>query len=148
MVDPELAYLAGFFDGEGCVTVGRGKSPGVMSLFIKVGQVNPAPLERFRQRFGGAIHPLSRYGNQRQAYQWTLSTKKAQAALEQLLPYLQVKQDEARMAIALQWQISESGRHGRKRLDPLDIAGREALYERIHQAKHFDYDATGQIIFQ
>lgn len=148
MVDPaELAYLAGFFDGEGCITVVR-RSRGNMTLAVRTSQVNPAPLYRFARAFGGEVQPIkgTLQPNRRQAFQWGRYSQNASDVLEALLPYLQVKRGEAEMGIALHWNIRQfDGRGKRVPVDELDVQLREWIYDMLRQAKHLDYDLVGEV---
>lgn len=69
----ELVWLAAFFSGEGCVSVGRNAS-GRAYLQVALSNTDKAAVERFRQRFGGSVYetPPGRSGNplQRQML-WT-----------------------------------------------------------------------------
>ena len=53
-----LAYLAGFFDGEGCVYILRGKGKtGLLSYNLEISFTNSnlVPLELARDVFGGTL---------------------------------------------------------------------------------------------
>lgn len=51
--DTERAWAAGFFDGEGWVGVSRDKRPGRrLGLQLSIEQVDPRPLERFKNAVG------------------------------------------------------------------------------------------------
>lgn len=106
MVDVELAYLAGFFDGEGSISISRhGRGDRSLSLHLQVPQIVRAPLERFQARFGGTIHltgrgqsPLSR----RPIWSWHAGPRAGAAALGAMLPYLIVKRQQADIALEFQ----------------------------------------------
>lgn len=148
MVEPtELAYLAGFFDGEGCITVVR-RERGKMTLAVRTSQVNPAPLYRFVKAFGGKVEPIkgSLQPGRRQAYQWGRYSQNASDVLEALLPYLQVKRAEAEMGIALHWNITQTdGRRHKGPLAEIDIQAREWIYDMLKYVKHVDYDLVGRV---
>lgn len=107
---PEIiAYLAGFFDGEGCIrvavnraSVSNGKNP-IYRLVMLVNQRTDhrEPLELLQETFGGNLNDM-RNGTERNAptSSWQLGGRKAEAALEQMLPYLRVKHVHARAALA------------------------------------------------
>ncbi len=96
---PRLAYLAGFFDGEGCISIHGGKkwAPHVR---LDVGNSNIAPLQLFEGAFGGSIR---RYvlKNGKQFFNWTANPEVAAGVLEAFLPYLTVKKRQARIAVKL-----------------------------------------------
>ena len=84
---PNLSYLAGFFDGEGCIRIN--KTHGHYALIIQVSQCNRWVLELFKMHFGGSIHhrEQSRYPSS----MWSISSWKASAFLEIIEPYLMLK---------------------------------------------------------
>jgi len=78
----ELAWAAGFFDGEGSTCVERK----VNRLILSVGQNNPIPLQRFVDVVGFG---LKVYGPHKDGgYKVTTSSKKALAVAIKLWPYL------------------------------------------------------------
>lgn len=105
----ELAWAAGFFDGEGYVTIGKRKSVvnGKIyeSLYLRVGinHVAPEPLTKMHELFGGAIEYTAKVaGNRKPRYRWVVNTKKAQEVLVQLLPYMRNKNKVAVLGIEFQ----------------------------------------------
>lgn len=55
----DLAWAAGFFDGEGCFSVARTK--GSMSVKVTISQAHPEVLDRFRDIVGrGTVLPKTR----------------------------------------------------------------------------------------
>lgn len=83
----ELAWAAGFFDGEGSAFQMRGKKPGQVYLALQVSQKDKRPLERFSKALGiGRVRgPYKSHNGQSF---WAVSGKKAQVVIEQLWPYL------------------------------------------------------------
>lgn len=68
----ELAWAAGFFDGEGTFTVRR-SSQGYRSPVFSVHQVDPRPLRRFHQAVGGLGNfygPSPGRGRRSPIYHW------------------------------------------------------------------------------
>jgi len=80
--DTEIAWAAGFFDGEGSVFVNRikrqkggttGKMYPVVSVSLSISQVEPEPLERFTRAVGGRkpMGPYKpRHANAKPYYRW------------------------------------------------------------------------------
>jgi len=119
----ELSYLAGFFDGEGCVLFDR----------IMVDNTNPHILEKFFIRFGcGRIYLKKPPGDHnRSHYRWVAYGEKARNALREMMPYLIEKKYQA--------------------LINLDILNHEAtslkraeLKTKIKQLKRVNYDGYEQ----
>ena len=83
----ELSYLAGFFDGEGCVLYDR----------IMVDNTNPYILEKYLIAFeGGRIYLKSPAGpNNRAGYRWVAYGNTARNALRKMMPYLMEKKEQA-----------------------------------------------------
>ncbi|CAE8616370.1 unnamed protein product [Polarella glacialis] len=75
----DLEYLAGFFDGDGCVTAGWSKG----SCRLKVSQVSDRgeASVRFHAAFGGGIYALGQgRGAQKPSVQWPVSGQDGRAA--------------------------------------------------------------------
>lgn len=116
-----LAYAAGLFDGEGCVTISltrpkmqtnRRLTPRY-DLQTKISNTHRPILEWMHDNFGGVIithYPRSKNrdaSNWRQAWIWQIKCYPAQKVLELLLPYLKIKREQAILAIEFQ-QFSQS----------------------------------------
>jgi|SRR5215831_4650272 len=92
-------WAAGFFDGEGCISLGKpqGRATGYR-LVVKVAQKVDPPLKRLQRNFGGSLWEDKRYGS----WQWQVCGDTASAFLLEILPYLIVKQKQAQVAVAFQ----------------------------------------------
>lgn len=98
----ELAWAAGFFDGEGHTGL-QSKSQKYRYLRLTVGQTEPTTLERFQKAvgYGNITGPYPRKGTRKDVWVWQTTSKKAHEALNRLLPYLSgPKREQARLAIA------------------------------------------------
>ena len=84
--DVELAWAAGFFDGEGCTSVLSAKRDRYTYLRMGVSQKNPALLEKFQRIVGcGKIYK----SNQRPIHSWDCYIEKdCEAVLAMLWPYI------------------------------------------------------------
>ncbi len=93
-VDPELelAWAAGFFDGEGSVSVHRDKRPGRRPvLHLDIEQVDPRPLRRFALAVGftGSITKReSRSNGRRPIYRITMGENRTINTIGALWDYL------------------------------------------------------------
>ena len=104
-----LQYIAGFFDGEGCVNMARLRS----SIFPRVLIVHTDRyiLELLQEQFGGDINPVHhRRENWKPSWIWRLSWKPAVDFLRKIEPYLVVKDQQALTAIA--WDEARPGHGG------------------------------------
>ena len=126
-----IAYLAGFFDGEGCITIQRrrnGKGRSYHYLEVQVTNTDRFSLELYRFTFGGNINPLRDrrspdHPGWLPRYIWQLEGKEAGECLRTLLPYLGLKRPQAEVGIEFQ-EVKENKIH--KRLTEEQIAVREA----------------------
>lgn len=97
----ELSYIAGFFDGEGCIFLKKsikGKNYSY-SLQIRVSATYVPTLEFVRDAFGGTVHLEKKYAtHHKQSYGWGLVGKDAHRFLVAIIPYLREKRDQALLA--------------------------------------------------
>ena len=102
-IETELAYLAGIVDGEGSIGAHwRSHSSVNIQVNIQVGMTQVGAVELFVKVFGGHIHIEKRVTKSgKPIYKWRLNCRKAADCLEKLLPYLIIKREQARDAIAL-----------------------------------------------
>jgi hypothetical protein len=104
--EAELAWMAGFFDGEGYIGISRTGGHFRLrghALRVAVTQVTREPLVPF-SLFGGNLHlrQHSPRPNERRIYQWHSSAGVAAECLRTLRPYLRLKGEQADVAIAFQ----------------------------------------------
>ena len=132
----ERAYAAGFFDGEGTVTIRTElrKTCKTHVLQIAIGITDRAPLEWMSERFGGNIRgPVIRASERHKPiYFWQLSAAKAGTFLEEVRPYLLLKAKQADIALELRRIKGSQG------VRPSDeqIAARDALKEALTVLNH------------
>jgi len=93
-----MAYLAGFFDGEGSITV----RPGRRTFTLTVVQVDIRPLKLFKEAFGGTVSRRTAPTSPRhqQSYRWDIYAG-SWLVLYALRPYLIVKAEAADRALAI-----------------------------------------------
>lgn len=95
------AYFAGFFDGEGHISISNDpRRQWSYYVCISASQNDKRPLEMLVKVFGGKIHAkkrTARYKNQ--CYEWKCGGKDAFWALWRMLPWLIVKKEKARAAV-------------------------------------------------
>ncbi|HEY1197289.1 MAG TPA: hypothetical protein VGG32_00995 [Thermoplasmata archaeon] len=128
MRDTEIAYLAGLFDGEGClmIRVGRGRYYDVIG---DITSVDEAPIRWLEQvtGVGHVQHNIPRNGN-RPWYNWRVSTRQLEPLLRAMLPYLIIKRERAELALQF---ISGLKRAGPVLLTPETLALRESYRLRM-----------------
>lgn len=100
----QIIYAAGFFDGEGSVTLAKPNSsyPNYVLLRVDIGQTSKPVLDWFQEVWGGAIHyrNANRGRSVKENWQWYISGVRAQVFLIDVLPYLKVKQDSVTIKLA------------------------------------------------
>ena len=93
------AYIAGFFDGEGCVNFARCRTTFFPRVLIT--NTNIDVLKKIQNKFGGDIKPLSyKKENWKQGYSLRISWSKAIDFLSEIYPYLFLKADQAETVFA------------------------------------------------
>ena len=97
--DKELAYTAGFFDGEGCIQISsRG------NLAVTVDNADIEPLQFFMDVFGGSITVSKCATKERKKiYRWSIIEEEAPEFLRTILPYLICKKAEATLGIEFEF---------------------------------------------
>jgi hypothetical protein len=100
-------YVAGFFDGEGCVGVyPSGKSLRLKVQLIQVAtQQSAAIMGRLFGEFGGNLSFRKRRGT-KTVLAWQLDANKAVTFLKWIQPYVLIKRDQ--IDLAVYWQQNRS----------------------------------------
>jgi len=102
----ELNYLAGLFDGEGCICVvkhksHRGKTP-AYQLHCTVGMCNHYAPSLFHDTFGGHLSHYNHKLTQKAYWYWGIASQAALSFLRAISPYFRLKAQEAEIAIEFQ----------------------------------------------
>lgn len=133
-----LSYLAGFFDGEGSISIlKRKKGSWNVSHFIRVsiGQKDGATLDWIKDGFGGNVYIVSRDGS----YVWAVSDYKGYDFLKTLVPFLHYKKPQAELAIKFyEERIMDSRRetkHKHTALTQNELFLREKMFEEMKLLK-------------
>ena len=129
MSKTDLAYIAGFFDGEGCISIkrirNRNRPFNQYQLEVTVGSTDEWVCERFKFVFGGNVRKTkSRNPNWKPFWVWRASSKTAGVFLKVIIPYLHLKRDRAE--IALTFQRARSIKQDRRSLTSEEMALEEA----------------------
>jgi len=129
--DRKLAYLAGLFDGEGCVTIGLTKGKARLQpmhlLICVLSMTTHDAVKEYHDRFGGLFDgPIVRPPRQ-DMWRWRVNANKALKFLKVMRPYLKVKSAQADVGIEFQEDKPRSGVTTKKELER-----RESLRWRIY----------------
>lgn len=139
----DLAWAAGFFDGEGYITIGRRKSTISGKFYnhhylrIGINHVAKEPIHEMIRIFGGNLQhqKLNKVvGNRIPRLQWVCNTKKAEEVLRSMMPYLRNKNRSAEIAFEY---LKTIGRVGLRLLDGVDEE-RERLRIALQDANKLD----------
>lgn len=102
----DLYYMAGLFDGEGYISIRKQVQHDkyeCYSLMVGINMVDEEPIKLFRKAFGGKIKLRNGGGdNWKPQYRWRLEASSAYHCIEVLYPYLRLKSDKAKLALAFQ----------------------------------------------
>ncbi len=135
--DEELAYIAGFFDGEGSVTIHenckpspRGKSPN-HTLQVSIGNTDPSILVWIQKEFGGSLTNRPAPNERSKAVtQWTVRARSAFPFLLAIEPFVRMKKPQIQKAIEFQ---SSKSMVGPKRVSSEVLVWREAQRQIIRK---------------
>ena len=130
----QVAWAAGFVDGEGCITIQKSYAPSkqgwhAMSLMMRVTQKRRQPLDTLASLFGGEVKPM----RSRPYFDWTLSAAHTASALREMLPYLVLKRDQA--DLALEFYDLQQARSGSTVLTEEDRMVREFCFTELKALK-------------
>lgn len=112
-----LAYTAGFIDGEGSIFIAKifNKRSGnyLYTTHVNVGNTNKDVIDWIAKEFDASTCTCA-YGNKKRwkdhfriMYQLLFSGPKARKFLEEIIPFLQVKKEQAKICIEFQsWKES------------------------------------------
>lgn len=118
-----VQYIAGFFDGEGCISIfytnvrPRKSNPEKMIRGIKmsilIANTVVTPLEALQAKYGGYIHLSNRRkkSHHKSVYSWRLSNKPDQERfLSDIYPYSVIKSEQIQIALTYLTTNSSTGR--------------------------------------
>ena len=101
------AYAAGIIDGEGSIDIYRvsrkGKNPRYSTRLV-VGMTDPWIPKLLQNHFGGSVYVIKHGDTQnwKDTWFWSIQARKAENTLRLILPYLQIKQRHAELALSFQ----------------------------------------------
>lgn len=94
-----VAYIAGFFDGEGCIRIKRASQGGnSYYIWVAITNSNKQILDAVKQIFGGTVRQAERTVN-KTIYHYLITSSEAIDMLRILRAFLIEKGQQAKMAI-------------------------------------------------
>lgn len=131
LIPTDVAWAAGFIDGEGCIAIAR------YTLRLQVNQVDPAPLIKLRELFGGAIHQqqVLRNSRKRVLWSWAVGARNALYVLEAIRPYLTTKAIQADLGIEFGRGVRTSKIGQPKVLPVVEVERRLGIKRRMTEEK-------------
>lgn len=137
--DVELAWAAGFFDGEGCIYLRTSKREAGWQLLCNLTQTDRAPIEEFQHIVGGVGYISSRHaspkGNRRPCWCWQGASRNAGEVLVLLLPYLRVKKAQAVAALEFRATYPDANYRRWNRIPPEVFKERGRLARKVKALK-------------
>lgn len=105
----DLAYMAGFFDGEGCIQIQRRRQPHptkrrYYAIHVSVSQTTEYIPRWFCFNFGGSVHKSKHTKEKRSwdVWTWQAVCRDAGAFLGVIHPHLILKKPQAELALKMQ----------------------------------------------
>lgn len=134
-------YIAGFFDGEGCVWVLSTR--GTHALRVSITQVDSAILYGIKELYGGKVTTWRSKTNEKDVSKWEiLNGKDAIIFLEKIYPSLIIKKIQVELAMVfmnLPWrQIGRGGLRKKKTKEQIEIDDMFAYSIKIAKPRHWD----------
>ena len=137
--DVELAWAAGFIDGEGSIRATKNShNSDAVVLRVQVAQVDPRPLQALVDMFGGSVTGPYFHKNvkHRKYYAYARVGSNAVTLLRQILPYLKTKQEEAQLGIDF-WEYNQTVKNpGRRGTSPEVQERRNSFVTELKEMKN------------
>jgi len=135
----DIKYLAGFFDGEGCVTISHTRKTH-FTVVVSVSNTHLPTLKAIQNVFGGNIYGTkasTRMKRDRYTLVWA-GNKKAQALLSLLSPFCITKKEQIDFVLTVYLPTAGIGKR-RTKMDSSIIANRLAMAQKLSTMKLVEY---------
>ncbi len=138
----DIAYLAGLFDGEGCIFISINQEPkykhSYYSLMVHLSNTDPYLINWIGDTFGGRIaRSKPGTGGKRKVWIWWTRSQKAGRILKLITPYLKCKKAQAEIALEMQKTFNKFG--GSKKLSQKVLDFRSKCKADISALNHQIY---------
>lgn len=147
---PSNEYIAGLFDGEGCLSFSTAKLvDGRVTYFVRarLSNNNRQVLELIQKRFGGYLHEyVPTYSRAQIHYILEIGSRQARGFLEAVIPHLVVKRNLAWIILCLferAFRPQGKGHGWPKRLTSDDLELRSAVRDLVMKINSWKNLPTG-----
>jgi len=137
--ETEVAYAAGIFDGEGCISItkqnaGRcGRINVSHRLFIKITMGHRPTIDWLKNTFKVGSVTVQKHKKYNDGYNWWVAANEAIEILRLFRPFLKVKAKEADLASEFSNITWDQGKL--RTLPPKVVSERERYYHLMQEAK-------------
>ena len=145
MNEYDLVYMAGFFDGEGHICIGRGRRlcRGHYYLCYQLeagiaqsGKKGKLICEWFKSIFNGYIKQNGQIRN-KYSWNWKVSSNQALLFLKQIYPYLKIKKEQANLALEFQEKRYKYEKKKKNWFSEFDQIERFSYFETVKREIQF-----------
>lgn len=140
MTKTDKAWIAGFFDGEGCITISYTGEKRWHTLCVQIGNIRPHEIEWIHSYYGGTLLRRKTSKSTNLVTRWRVYSKKAVLFLEDILPYCKSKRRRVLLALAFRrYKVKSRPTSGRTL--PEGVHERREQFRRaISRLNHTKYD--------
>lgn len=125
----DLAWAAGILEGEGSFRINARSRTNAGALMVEVTSIDRDMLEHLAELFGGTIHAKGPLPRRRQAYRWTVASRRAYDVLDVTRPYMRVARIITKVELALDYQAQKT--RTRSLHTPEYLARQAEFYDRM-----------------
>lgn len=123
-ITTDVAYIAGFFDGEGCIRIKKASQGGnSYYIWVAITNSNKEILDSVLNMFGGSVKQAEKTVN-KVIYHYLITSSEAIDMLKVLLSFLKEKRQQADLAISFH--------ENKERLSP---SSKEEYYLKMRELK-------------
>lgn len=136
----QVSYCAGLVDGEGCLFVHHAYKTHQVLMHLIVSMSDYASVSMMAETFGGKVAPQNRQGKLH--YRWVACSDKAAVAVQEMLPYLKGKNEQANLFLGYYeiWKTGKYKHSSGRDYDTLDLI--EAKIKELRKVPFTDPPAT------
>jgi hypothetical protein len=133
-------YIAGLFDGEGCIIIRKEKNRKTpyYGLMVQIQMVGHSLLKTIQKKYGGSVFYVSskHLTGKKILSHWNISGIRAKKFIIDIEPYLKLKRKQAKVAIKFANEFCSGYRYGGPwRISTQDIIKKEYYYNKLRQLK-------------